>query len=69
MARNLIDLLNEDEEYDFEEDIEQKHFRFPKEDRNEHYRRKKQITQERKKRRKQKEDILTIKDDTNGDYR
>lgn len=66
MARNLIDLLNEDD-YDFEDDIKQKRFRIPRDEYKQNQY-KKQITQERKKRRKQKEDVLTIKEDMNGEY-
>lgn len=67
MARNLIDLLNEDD-YDFEDDIKQKRFRIPRDEYKQQNQHKKQITQERKKRRKQKEDVLTIKEDMNGEY-
>jgi len=67
MAKNLIDLLNEDD-YDFEDDIKQKRFRIPRDEYKQQNQHKKQITQERKKRRKQKEDVLTIKEDMNGEY-
>lgn len=68
MARNLIDLLDEDNDYDFEDNVGQRRFRLPREDREQQNQNKKRITQERKKRRKQKEDVLSIKEDMNGEY-
>ena len=67
MAKNLIDLLNEDD-YDFEDSVKQKRFRIPRDEREQQNKYKKQITQERKRRRKQKEDVLSIKEDMNGEY-
>lgn len=62
MAKNLIDLLDE-EEYDFEDNIGPKRFRIPREEREDQYRRKKQITQDRKRKRKEKEDTHALSED------
>ena len=62
MAKNLIDLLDE-EEYDFEDNIGLKRFRIPREEREDQYRRKKQITQDRKRKRKEKEDTHALSED------
>jgi len=68
MAKNLIDLLDEDD-YDFEEEVGQKRFRIPIEERSEHSQHKKQISKQRKKLRKQKTDIQNMENDFDEDFR